>query len=175
MLYLWGELYKPSASPLHQNSHPFQNNRHQIAPYCKDSYEDVIPWLKKTNTVKRWETLQEKNISKLEKFLSTVCLSAGLEQVWDVGMLSFSSGWDKEALICTYFGGFILPQRTAASLAIANSEVPQISQVRLTFSITASLSPVLSPPSASSLHPSRSSHSTTFPSHATLTAKTQSL
>lgn len=104
-----------------------------------------------------------------------MCLSAGLEQVWDVGMLSFSSGWDKGALICTYFGGFILPQRAAASLTTANSEVPQIGQVRLIFSITASLFSILSPPSASSLHPCRSSHSTTFPSQATLAAKTQSL
>lgn len=51
--------------------------------------------------------------------------SAGLEQVWDVGVHGFSASWEKGALISIYFSGFILPQKAVTSIATANSEVPQ--------------------------------------------------
>lgn len=38
----------------------FQNSYHQIAPYCKDSYEDVIQRIRNIHTVKRQGVLQGK-------------------------------------------------------------------------------------------------------------------
>lgn len=42
----------------------FQNSYHQIAPYCKDSYEDVIQRIRNIHTVKRQGVLQGKEKKK---------------------------------------------------------------------------------------------------------------
>lgn len=42
----------------------FQNSYHQIAPYCKDSYEDVIQRIRNIHTVKCQGVLQGKEKKK---------------------------------------------------------------------------------------------------------------
>lgn len=165
-----GRVSKPTASPVHQWQSSLPK---QPCPSPSLLQRQVC---RRNSTSQKlcdrctWGNSGRKGVQPVRKSLSTAGLRAGPERVW---MFDFSSGWDKGALICLFSLCFLLLRGVVASLA-TGIQRPQISQVKLTFSIISSLFPVLWP-SLSSPPASCFSHYTNFPSHATLAAKIQIL
>lgn len=118
------------------DNHPCPGNPLQVPPYCKDRHVDVIPPLKNCVIIIYEEILEEKEISQLENSSARWVSGQGQSKV---GMYSFSSGWDKGALICL-FSLVLIPSGGFGYLATVIQR-PQISQVKSTFSIIASLFP----------------------------------